>query len=101
MAGDSLSESIRDGLHGEPEQARDRAEARLWADTYSRLISMEENVLEHMRELADREPLEVRVQIQATNITPMVELIDQLKERARNWSGRHLTLLADEPSQGA
>lgn len=77
-------------LEGEPAvRSVDEAEtARRWGDAYQRILDFERRILAEMLELRDRAEPRTQPMIDASNISPMKDLVDAFEERHREWTKR-------------
>jgi hypothetical protein len=66
--------------------------AEYWLDFYSDLIRLHEEVLETMRQLASERPEAARAAVERTDIEPLVEQTQVLRQRLRFWQDRHREL---------
>lgn len=62
---------------------------------YRELLSLEREVLEQMRALAEHRDEELRQAVQRSNIEPMQALIEQFDERLKFWEQRERELNRD------
>jgi hypothetical protein len=59
---------------------------------YRELLSLEQEVLEHMRRLAAARPAELREAVERSNVEPMEALIEQFEQRLNFWQERERSL---------
>ncbi len=71
-----------------PRGASSPVAARYWRDFYRDLIGVEEQALRRMRQLAEPRPPALQEAVRRSNIEPMEEFIDYLRDRLGHWERR-------------
>lgn len=64
------------------------AQALYWRQVYAEILSMEEKVLERIRELMALESEEVRHEVELTNVPVVVAQVERFRQRHGYWDAR-------------
>lgn len=64
------------------------AQALYWRQVYAEILSMEEKVLERIRELMNLQSDEVRHEVELTNVPVVVAQVERFRQRHGYWDAR-------------
>ncbi|HEY8740636.1 MAG TPA: hypothetical protein VIN56_08605 [Candidatus Dormibacteraeota bacterium] len=63
-------------------------QAHFWRRTYSEILKMEESVMDRIRELMATESVEVRQEVELSNVPVIAAQIERFRQRRKFWAVR-------------
>lgn len=76
-------------------------EARYWTQVYSEILTMEEKVLARVRTLMTTQSLQVKQEVELTNVPVIVAQVERFRQRLSYWNARVEELNDGSDSTGA
>ena len=63
-------------------------DARYWAQVYTEILTMEEQVLDRVRRLMSAQSAQVQHEVELTNLPVIVAQVERFRQRLSYWSAR-------------
>lgn len=63
-------------------------EARYWTQVYNEILTMEEKVLARVRTLMTTQSLQVKQEVELTNLPVIVAQVERFRQRLSYWNAR-------------